>query len=103
VRAQDELARGRGLAEWRVRLLDWIEPWETYQPTIEEIIDLGDRVVVLGTDRGRIKGVDREIDGPKGLVLYWFKTGKVTRVEHYFAAPRASKPPGFRRGVAAEA
>jgi ketosteroid isomerase-like protein len=64
--------------------LDWIEPWETYQPNIEQIIDLGDRVVVLGRDHGRIKRADHNIEGPKGLVLYHFDAGRVTRVEYYF-------------------
>src|SRR4051812_9552875 len=46
---------GKGFDEYRRRFLDWMEPWETYTPGIEEIIDLGDRVVVLGRDRGRMK------------------------------------------------
>jgi hypothetical protein len=75
---------GRGFAEYRVLFLDWIQPWETYRPKIEKIIDLGERVAVLGQDRGRMKGMDREIEGPKGLVLYSFKASKVTRVEYYF-------------------
>jgi ketosteroid isomerase-like protein len=75
---------GRGFDEFRLRFLDWIEPWDTYQPTIEQIRDLGDRVVVLGRDRGRIRGMDDEIEGPQGLVLYSFEVGKVARVEYYF-------------------
>jgi ketosteroid isomerase-like protein len=79
-----EPVTGKGFDEFRVRFLDWIEPWETYQPNIEQIIDLGDRVVVLGRDHGRIKGADHNIEGPKGLVLYHFDAGRVTRVEYYF-------------------
>jgi ketosteroid isomerase-like protein len=79
-----EPVTGKGFDEFRVRFLDWIEPWETYQPNIEQIIDLGDRVVVVGRDHGRIKGADHNIEGPKGLVLYHFDAGRVTRVEYYF-------------------
>jgi ketosteroid isomerase-like protein len=75
---------GRGFEEFRVGFLDWIEPWDTYQPNIERIVDLGHRVVVLGRDRGRIRGTDRDIEGPQGLVLYSFEAGKVARVEYYF-------------------
>jgi ketosteroid isomerase-like protein len=79
-----EPVTGKGFDEFRVRFLDWIEPWETYQPNIEQIIDLGDRVVVVGRDHGRIKRADHNIEGPKGLVLYHFDAGRVTRVEYYF-------------------
>ena len=57
---------GRGFDEFRAMFLDWIEPWHTYQPNFERILDLGDRVVVFGRDRGRIKGAE------------------VARVEYYF-------------------
>ena len=40
--------------------------------------------MVLGRDRGRIRGSDGEIEGPRGLVLYHFKEGIVARVEYYF-------------------
>ena len=68
VRVPGEPVTGKGFAEFRAGFLDWIEPWDTYLPKIEEILDLGDRVVVLGRDRGRIRGSDGEIEGPKGLV-----------------------------------
>jgi ketosteroid isomerase-like protein len=79
-----EPVTGRGFEEFRASFLDWIEPWETYKPNIEEILDLGDRVVVLGRDRGRIRGMDSEIEGPKGMVLYKFEERRVARVEYYF-------------------
>jgi hypothetical protein len=80
---------------YRVRFLDWIEPWETYEPKMEEIVDLGDHVVVLGLDRGRMKGMDREIEGPKGLLLYSFESGKVSRVECYFACDEGMRAAGL--------
>lgn len=84
VRVPGEPVTGTGFEEFRARFLDWIEPWETYWPNIEQILDLGDRVVVLGRDRGRIRGTDQDIEGPKGLVLYHFEAGRVARVEYYF-------------------
>jgi ketosteroid isomerase-like protein len=84
VRVPGEPVTGKGFEEFRAGFLDWIEPWDTYLPKIDEILDLGDRVVVLGRDRGRIRGSDGEIEGPRGLVLYHFKEGIVARVEYYF-------------------
>jgi ketosteroid isomerase-like protein len=79
-----EPVTGTGFAEWRDVFLDWLQPWESYQPNIERIVDLGDRVVVLGRDRGRLRGAHNEIDGPKGLVHCHFDGGTVTRMEYYF-------------------
>jgi ketosteroid isomerase-like protein len=82
--AEGDRVTGRGFDEFRVRFLDWIEPWDTYQPNIERVLDLGDRVVVLGRDRGRMRSTERDIEGPQGLVLYSFEAGKVACVEYYF-------------------
>jgi hypothetical protein len=66
-------------------------------PRIEEIIDLGDRVVVLGTDSGRMKGLDHEVQGSKGLVLYTFEAGKVTRIEYFFDRDEGLQAAGLAR------
>jgi ketosteroid isomerase-like protein len=87
---------GRGFEEFRARFLDWVEPWETYRPNIEDILDLGDRVVVLGRDRGRMRGMDSEIEGPKGLVLYEFDGGRVSRVEYYFDRDEGLRKAGVK-------
>ena len=42
-----------GLEGLRQNWLDWLEPWATYRTTIEELIDVGDRVVLLLRDHGR--------------------------------------------------
>jgi ketosteroid isomerase-like protein len=52
VRVPGEPVTGKGFEEFRAGFLDWIEPWDTYLPKIEEILDLGDRVVVLGATAG---------------------------------------------------
>jgi ketosteroid isomerase-like protein len=76
--------RGRGFVEFREMFLDWIEPWAAYRPSIAEIVDLGDRVVVFGRDRGTMKHTGQEVDGPRGMVLYHFGDGRVTRIEYWF-------------------
>ena len=73
---------GHGFAEWREQFREWAEPWESYMPDIEKIVDLGDRLVVLGTDRGRLRGAGQDVE-TSGLVQYLFEDGKVARVEYY--------------------
>jgi len=43
VRVPGEPVTGKGFEEFRARFVDWIEPWDTYLPKIEQILDLGDR------------------------------------------------------------
>jgi ketosteroid isomerase-like protein len=86
---------GHGFEEFRAGFLDWLEPWDAYQPNIEELLDLGDRVVVLGHDRGRIQGVDGGID-VKGAVIYQFDDGKVTRIEYYLDRAEGLRAAGLR-------
>jgi hypothetical protein len=57
-----------------------LEPWDAYQPNIEELLDLGDRVVVLGHDRGRMQGVEGGIE-VKGAVIYQFHDGNIDRID----------------------
>ena len=40
VRVPGEPVTGTGFEEFRGRFLDWIEPWDTYWPNIEQILDL---------------------------------------------------------------
>ena len=89
------LIGGRGLDDYRAQLLDWIEPWETYTPRIEELIDLGDRVVVLGQDRGRLRGAGAEVEGPKGVVIYSFEGDEVVGIELYFDREQGMRAAGL--------
>jgi ketosteroid isomerase-like protein len=75
---------GSGFKEYRDRFRDWVEPWETYTPGIEEVRELGDQVLVLGRDRGRMKDTHSEVESPKGSVLYSFSGGLITRIEYFF-------------------
>jgi ketosteroid isomerase-like protein len=48
-----------GIARWHAELAD---AWETMRTDIEEVVDLGDRVVVLGRNRNRGRGSGIEVD-----------------------------------------
>ena len=87
VRSDIERATYRGVEGLRSALLDWLEPWESYRPEIEELVDLGDRVAVLTRDYGRRKGVEREVDF-KGVSVYVFRGDKISRIEFHFDARR---------------
>jgi ketosteroid isomerase-like protein len=78
--ADPDVARGLdGLrAGWR----DWLAPWATYRAEIEEMIDLGDRVVSVICDYAR-----REPDAPevalKSAVVWTVRDGRIVRADFY--------------------
>jgi ketosteroid isomerase-like protein len=78
--AEPEAAPGlHGLrAGWR----DWLAPWATYRTEIEEMIDLGPRVVMVLCDYAR-----REEDGSevalKSAAVWTVRDGRIVRAEFY--------------------
>jgi ketosteroid isomerase-like protein len=71
-----------GVDGFREMWLDWLEPWATYRVQVEEVIDSGDRVVVLVRDHGRRPDMDAEVELISGSV-WTIRAGKVSRVEFY--------------------
>jgi ketosteroid isomerase-like protein len=71
-----------GLEGLRKNWLDWLEPWATYRITIDELIDAGERVVVLSRNYGRRKDMETEVELIAAATLT-FKEGKIARWEDY--------------------
>jgi ketosteroid isomerase-like protein len=72
----------RGAAGLRAIWLDWLEPWESYRSLSQELIDLGDRVLVLPTDVGRRRGMGEEVE-MHGATLWTIRERKVARVDFF--------------------
>ncbi len=73
----------RGLREnW----LDWLAPWESYRAEIQELIDAGDKVVVLVRDFGRRPGIEGEVE-LHGTTVWTLRDGRIARAE-FFATDR---------------
>jgi ketosteroid isomerase-like protein len=72
----------RGLHGLRAGWLDWLAPWASYRAEIEELIDLGDRVVSVLYDYAR-----REPDAPevalKSAAVWTVSEGRIVRAEFY--------------------
>ena len=71
-----------GLHGLRMRWLDWLAPWASYRTEIEEIIDLGDRVVAVLCDYGR-----RAPDAPevalKSAAVWTVRGERIVRADFY--------------------
>jgi ketosteroid isomerase-like protein len=71
-----------GIEGFREMWLDWLEPWASYRVHVDEIIELGDSVVVLVRDRARRHGMDAEVQLISGSV-WTFRDRKVVRVQFF--------------------
>jgi len=72
----------QGLDGLREVWLDWLSPWDSYRTEIEELVDLGDRVVALVRDRGKRKDLDHEIE-LIGASVWTVRDGKIARIEFH--------------------
>jgi ketosteroid isomerase-like protein len=83
-----------GLDGFRSLYLRWLAPWVTYRQEIEEVVDLGERVLVLPHDFGRREGSTQEVEG-KTAVLFGFRDGKIVRWEVYMVRGEGLKAVGL--------
>jgi ketosteroid isomerase-like protein len=85
-----------GLDGVRQLWLDRLEPWASYRSQLEEVIDAGDRVVVLVRDRARRHGSDAEVELLAGSV-WEFRDGRIARIEFFGSQAEALATIGLRR------
>ena len=83
-----------GLEGFRKNWLDWLEPWATYRTSIDELIDAGDRVLLLLRDRGRRQDMDAEVE-LVGASIATFRDGKLARWEDYADRGKALEAVGM--------
>jgi hypothetical protein len=69
-----------GIDGFRKLWLDWLEPWSSYHVRVDEVIDAGDRVVVLIRDRARPHDAEAEVELISGSV-WEVRDRKIVRVE----------------------
>ena len=69
---------GHGQRELISILAEWLGAWDDWREEIEEVRDLGDRVLVTSTQRARGKGSGIEWEN-RFAMLYELQSGKITR------------------------
>jgi ketosteroid isomerase-like protein len=84
-----------GVDGFREMWLDWLEPWARYRVQVEDVIDAGDRVVVLVRDRAGRADMDAEVELISGSV-WTIRDGRVSRVEFYGSRREALHAAGLR-------
>jgi ketosteroid isomerase-like protein len=91
-----------GLDGLRDAWLDWTAPWARYRTEIEQLIDAGDRVVVLVRDFGRRAGGGYEVVFSAATV-WSVRDGKVVRAEFFPDRARALEAAGLSTNADTEA
>jgi uncharacterized protein len=86
---------GHGREEMVAILGEWMGTWEEWREEVEEMLDAGDRVVVLSTQRGRGKGSGVEWENRFGM-LYEFRGDKISRWTVYDEPAEALEAAGLR-------
>ena len=77
-----ETRTAAGLEGFRKHWLDWLEPWASYRTVIEELVDRGDRVLLLLRDHGRRADMEVEVE-IIGASIATIRDGKLARWEDY--------------------
>jgi hypothetical protein len=72
----------RGLARLEDSLREWFSVWDSMRMQAEQLIDLGEQVLVLLTAHGRGKGSTVETEG-RYAHLWTMRDGRATRIVGY--------------------
>ena len=75
---------------WR----EWLAPWTTYRMEPEDVIDLGDTVLLLAHVFGRLGESQAEVENTVASV-YTVRDGKIARAEFYLDRTEALKAVGL--------
>jgi ketosteroid isomerase-like protein len=84
-----------GLDEAREFWLDYYEPWESVQTETERIFPVGDEVVVLARQRGRMAGTKHDVEALVAAV-YPVREGRLARADFYSDRAEALEAVGLQ-------
>jgi ketosteroid isomerase-like protein len=76
-----------GLEGLRYLWLEWLSPWASYRTEIEDLVDLGERVLVLVRDFGTRTGEEHEI-ADSAAAIWTVREGELSEIR--FCAERAT-------------
>jgi ketosteroid isomerase-like protein len=89
-----DAATHRGHDGARTLMAEWFGAFDDLRVDVEELIDAGDRVVVVLRLHGRVRGSAHEVDMSETHVLT-MRDGKVTEVHEYPTKAEALKVVGL--------
>jgi ketosteroid isomerase-like protein len=96
-RARPDLSVGKGHEYVNATVTSWVSTWEEWREEIEEMRDLGSRVLVLSVQRGRGKGSGAPVEA-RYAMFYDVHAGKIVSMRMYGDVAEALKAAGADHG-----
>ena len=93
--ARPDVTGGQGREALGTLVGSWVESWEDWSEEINEVRELGDRVMVISTQRGRAKSSGIEITAQYAC-LYEVRNGELSGMGMYSSADEALEAVGLR-------
>ncbi len=81
-KARPDVPVGRGPEKVNALVTSWLAAWEGWREEIEEIRDLGSRVLVLSVQRGRGRETGVEVEA-RYAILYDLRGDKITSLRMF--------------------
>jgi ketosteroid isomerase-like protein len=79
----------------RALVTEWTEIFDDFKMEVREIRDLGDRVLVLGENPGRIKATGAPIRQPLGALFGDFRNGQIGETRFFLTWREALEAAGL--------
>src|SRR5882762_2017710 len=94
-KARPDVGVGKGREHVNAVVTSWLGSWEEWREEIEEVRDLGSRVLVLSVQRGRGKGSGVEVEAHYAM-LYDVHGGEIISMRMYGTPAEALEAAGLR-------
>ncbi len=78
----------------RAAWLEWLAPWSSYRTETKEVIEAGERILLIVNDFGRREGSTQEVK-IDGAAIWTFRDGKIARFEAFADRAEAVKAVGL--------
>ena len=93
-KARPDISIGNGRGHVNALVSRWVAAWDEWREEIEEIRDLGSRILVLSVQRGRGKGSGVEVEA-RYAMLYDLDGGEITSMRMYGKVAEALEAAGL--------
>jgi ketosteroid isomerase-like protein len=93
-KGRPDIGIGHGREQVRRFVTTWLGTWDEFREEIEEMRDLGSRVLVLSVQHGRGRGSGVEVEAHLAF-LYDVQGGKITRMAVYREPAEALEAAGL--------
>jgi ketosteroid isomerase-like protein len=93
-KARPDVGVGKGREQVNAVVASWLAAWDEWREEIEEMRDLGGRVLVVSVQHGRSKGTGIEVE-TRYAMLYDVHGGKITGMRMYGSHAEALEAAGL--------